>query len=195
MIHKEKRMRFAFILAAIGLLGGCETVEKVKGVFADPIILPCPENKILADAAEVVRYIKGDGRDLTDVDNEGKIVNVGLACTTRIDKETRVGLMEVEVSFYFEATRGPANRNRKAQYPYFISVTDLNRKVLYREQFNIAVDFSNNRSKLNFRSDPITIELPLRPELTNKNYLVYGGYVLTREQLQHNRLRRRQRGR
>jgi len=154
--------------------------------------LACPENRILADAAEIIRYADGGGRDLTDVDTEGKILNMGLACLTRIDKKSLVGVMEVEVNFYFEGVRGPANRNQKAQYPYFISVTDLNKKVLYREQFNVAVDFSGNRSKLGFRSDPITLELPLRAELTGKNYLIYGGFVLTREQLEHNRLRRRQ---
>jgi hypothetical protein len=33
----------------------------------------------------------------------------------------------------------------------------------------------------------------LRPELTSKHYLFYSGFILTREQLEHHRLRRKQR--
>jgi len=116
-----------------------------------------------------------------------------LACLTKIDKKTRVGIMEVEVGFNITASRGPADQTRKAIYPYFIIVTDLSKKIVYREEFNVGINFSGNRSKLSFTSFPITIELPLRPELIGKNYVVYTGFVLTREQLKHNRLRRKQR--
>ena len=183
-------MTMAFV--AISLLGGCSAKEKVTELFADPIILPCPDNRILADAAEFIQYREGGGRDLTDVDFSGNIANMGLACLTRIDKKTKVGEMEVEVGFSFIATRGPANKTRKAQYPYFIVVTNIDKEIVYRERFDIGVDFIGNSSRFTFKNEPITIVLPLRPDVTDKNYLIYGGFELSREQLQLNRLRREQ---
>lgn len=182
----------ALAFAAISLISGCSATEKVTDLFADPIILPCPDNRILADAAEYIQYREGGGRDLTDVDFAGNIANMGLACLTRIDKETKVGEMEVEVVFTFVANRGPANTTRKAQYPYFLAVTNIDKEIVYREEFDIGVDFIGNASRFTFKNEPITIILPLRPEVTDKNYLVYGGFELSREQLQLNRLRREQ---
>jgi hypothetical protein len=69
----------------------------------------------------------------------------------------------------------------------------LNKKVVYHEKFNVGINFSGNRSRLSFSSKPITIVLPLRPELTGMSYLIYSGFILTRKQLEHNRQRRKQR--
>ena len=195
MIKNKRSRHFVLFLASALLLSACGTAEKVTGLFADPIILPCPDYFILADAAELVQYREGNGRDLTDVDFEGRMENVRLSCLTRIDKETKVGEMEIQIAFEFSATRGPANTSRTAEFPYFFYVTNLDKKWIRREKSKVAVDFSGNRSKLGFRSDPITIvpPLPLRPYITDKNYLIYAGFLLTEEQLQSNRLRRQQR--
>ena len=193
MITMQKWLNYSFISVIISVLSGCETLDKVKNVLADPVILACPETRILADASKITHYAEGGGYDLTDVIFEGEIKEVALACITKIDKKTKIGVMEVEVSFNIMASRGPADRARKAIYPYFIIVTDLRKKIVYREEFNVGVNFSGNRSKLSFTSAPITIELPLRPNLIGKNYIVYAGFVLTHEQLNHNRLRRKHR--
>ena len=193
MITKQKWPIYSIIVAALGGLSGCASIDKVKDVFAEPIILPCPDTRILADASEITYYLEGGGRDLTDVVYEGKIQNIKLACLTKIDTENRIGIMEVEISLNIDASRGPANRSRKATYPYFISVTNLEKKIIYHEKFNVGINFSGNRSKLSFSNNPITIELPLRPKLTSKHYLIYSGFILTRKQLEFNRLRRKQR--
>jgi hypothetical protein len=193
MITMQKwPIHFLIITALIGV-SGCETFDKVKDVFAEPVILACPKIRILADASRIIKYAQDGGRDLTDVVFEGAIQDIDLACLTKIDKKNRVGVMEVEVSLDILASRGPADRTKKAIYPYFIIVTDSNKEIVYREELNVGINFSGNQSKLSFASAPVTIELPLRPELTGKNYLIYGGFVLTREQLEHNRLRRKQR--
>jgi len=188
------RLKFRAATALIGalLLGGCSAVETVTNLITKPVILPCPDYRILADAAYYTTYRPGVGRDLTDVDVEGNFENMRLACLTKMDKKTRVGVMEVDVILNFVAGRGPANTTRKAEFPYFISVTDLNRKILYREKFKVAVDFEGNLTGLGFRAEPTTLELPLKPNLTGENYIVYAGFVLTHEQLKLNRARRRQ---
>jgi len=193
MITMQKWLIHSLIGPALFGISGCVSLDKVKDVFADPVILACPETRILADASEITRYIKGGGRDLTDVVSEGKIQNINLACLTKIDGKNLIGVMEVEVGINIDASRGPADINQKAVYPYFISVTNLNKKVVYHEKFNVGINFSGNRSRLSFSSKPITIVLPLRPELTGMSYLIYSGFILTRKQLEHNRQRRKQR--
>lgn len=177
MINMQKWARIAIIGAGIFGISGCETLDTVKNIFTEPVILACPNYQILADASEILRYVEGGGRDLTDVVSEGEIKDIRLECLTKIDKKTRVGVMEVEVRLIIAASRGPANRSQEAIYPYFISVTDLNKKIVYYEKFNVSIDFFGNRSKLSFASNPITIELPLRPELTGKKYLIYSGTI------------------
>jgi hypothetical protein len=192
MFTIQKCLIHSLIGAALVWVSGCKTLDKVKYIFAKPVILACPDTRILADASEIIRYVDGGGRDLTDVVSEGKIQNISLACLTKVNRENFVGVMEVEVGLNIDASRGPADRSRKATYPYFISVTDLNKKIVYHEKLNVDINFSGNRSKLSFTSVPVTIVLPLRPKLTGKNYLIYSGFILTREQLKHNRLRRKQ---
>jgi hypothetical protein len=193
MINMQKWTRNALIGFILSGASGCETLDTVKDVFSDPIILACPDYRVLADASEIIHYLDGGGRDLTDVVFEGEIRDLRLECLTKIDKKTRVGIMEVEVSLIIDASRGPADRSRKAIYPYFIIITDLNKKIVYREELKIGISFSGNRSKLSFSSNPITLELPLRPKFTGDNYLIYSGFILTREQLKHHRLRHKQR--
>ena len=187
-------MKFWTIGALMGamVLAGCETAETVTDYFSKPVILACPDFRILADAAYYTTYRPGTGRDLIDVDVEGNFENMRLGCLTKMDKKTRIGMMEVEVVLDFVAGRGPANTTRKAEFPYFVSVTDLDHNVLYREEFKVAVNFDGNLTGLGFRAAPITLELPLKPGLTGENYIVFAGYLLTREQLEFNRSRRRQ---
>ncbi len=185
--------KLVLAIATLGVLGGCAATEKVTGLFSDPIILACPDYWVLAEAANLVRYVDGGGRDLTDVDVEGQIDNMSIGCLTKIDEKTMTGTMDVEVIFNFIASRGPANTSKKAIYPYFISLTDLDKNVLQRKKYEVAVDFSGNRTKFNFRNQANVLTLDINPELTGKDYLIYGGFILTREQLQENRIRRKQR--
>ncbi len=179
------------LLVSVALVGGCETASKVTNIFSKSIILPCPDYRILAVAANYTAYKEGPGRDLTDVDFEGKYNNMRLGCLTKMDKETKIGTMEVDITLDFIAQRGPANKTRKATFPYFISVTDLNNKILYREEFKVSVSFAGNRTGLGFRNDPVTLELDLKPGRTGENYIVFTGFIVTPEQLKNNRARRR----
>lgn len=185
--------RFATALVLIGFLSGCSAAEKVTGIFSEPIILPCPDYYIVADAAEIIQYREGNGRDLTDVDFEGQMSNMRISCLTRIDEETRVGEMDIEIAFDISATRGPANTTREAEFPYFYYVTNQDKKWLAREKKKVGVEFKGNRTRLSLRTETATVTVPLRPYVTNENYLIYGGFLLSEEQLQANRLRRQQR--
>jgi hypothetical protein len=184
-------LRLAPTVAAglIGVLTACSAYEYATDLISTPIVLQCPKSWVIADAANLVRFGKGSGRDLTDVDYEGQIIGVRLACTTNMDKKTGVGTLDVEVNVLFDATRGPANRDRKGLFKYFISVSDNDRKILYREAFAMPVEFPGNRTRLQIQGDTITLQLPIEPKRTSSYYLIFTGYELTREELEFNRTR------
>ncbi len=168
-------------------LGACSTYEYVSDKLSDPIVLKCPNYWLVSDAASVVKFRQGPGRDLTDVDYEGEIVGVQLGCISNIDKRTRTGTMIVDVTVRFDAARGPANRDRKARFDYFIRVLDPNRKILKGEDLSVVINFPGNRTRLQFRSSPLTLELPITSKWPPSYYRIFAGFKLTRKELDFNR--------
>jgi len=161
----------------------------VRGV-PEPIVLSCPDYLVVADAAKLVRFRDGPGRDLIDVDFETEIIGVQLACTSNIDKRTRVGTLDVEVFATFRAERGPANRSRKGRFDYFISVVGRDNKILYREAFVINIGFPGNKTRLVVRSEPVTLEIPITPKRASRSFRIFTGLKLSRNELEFNRRRR-----
>ncbi|MBT6093469.1 MAG: hypothetical protein HOH04_01215 [Rhodospirillaceae bacterium] len=177
-------------LAALMLQTGCETAQStfdnVANVWAKPIVYACPDYRVLRDAARLVTFRAGPGRDLIDVDAEARIGDANLECLTYVDKETFKGHMEARFQVIFGARRGPANKTRRTVLPYFVSVTDKNRNVLYREAFKIAVDFRGNQTTVQFPGELIKLELPLSSEISSADYIIYTGFALDRAQLEYN---------
>lgn len=189
-IPENLRQGFRSNLLACGLAlfaAGCTVVDTV---WAPPLILPCPDHKVVASLDEITKFQDGTGRDIVDVDFEAKILGVDLACETDMDVEDTAGIMEVEVRLQLFAQRGPANRDRRAVIPYFINYTDQDRNILRRTKHKAVVEFTGNRTKVWFRSQPYIQKLSIREGLTEKSYLIFSGLMLTKEQLQLNRTRR-----
>lgn len=177
-----------FLLA--GGLAGCSAFEYVTDKISEPIVLRCPDYMVIADAANLVRFRDGPGRDLTDVDFETEIIRVQLACTSNINKRTRVGTLDVDVSVTFRAERGPANRSREGRFQYFISLVDHNRNILDRKAIGINVGFPGNKTRLLLRSDPVLLEIPITPKRASRSFRIFAGLILSREELEFNRRRR-----
>ncbi len=172
-------------------LAGCTVYETVSDVISAPIILPCPDYKVVADAAKLVRFQEGPGRDLIDINFESEIEGLRLACTTKIDEKTRTGTMDVEITVDFKTQRGPANRDRRGPFEYFISVIDSTRKILYREAFKVNVRFPGNKTRITLGAEPVTLEIPITPQRSSRTYQILTGFKLTRDELRHNRDRRK----
>jgi len=177
-------------VALAGALAGCTAVETVSDYIAPPVLLPCPEYRVLAEATSLTKFKKGPGRDLIDVNYEGHIEGMKLGCESKIDKKTKIGKMEIEITILFKASRGAANRDHKASFPYFIRVLDRTGKILWGEDFRVNINFPGNKTRLLFSGDPVTIEIPISPRWSNKFYRILTGIKLTREELQFNRQRR-----
>lgn len=172
------------------LVSGCESVSDLTSTLnpmSKSIVLECPVEKILPDANKLTAFKQGGGKDLVDIDHEVALQEVFLTCYTDADEETRIGKMKVEVVNSFQVKRGPANIQKTASIPYFIAVTDQSRNILYREKFVLLVPFSGNQTQVLSKNNPVTLILPLTPELTGTSYRIYSGIELTEEQLLYNR--------
>lgn len=183
----------AVFLAAI-MFGGCESVsDKLMDTISGKVQLACPPQNIIADASRRLTYQPGPGRDLIDIDNEIVISRVDLVCDSSVDRSTHAGTMAVSVTTFMEAVRGPANQDRKTDIQYFVSVTDRADKVLYREAFTIKMTFAENESRRDVVTPPVRLVIPIQAGQTGKNFRILVGLVVTREQLEMNRLDRRPR--
>ena len=186
-------LRF-FLLIALAIFpflqGGCETAgntySTISSIWDKPILLPCPKYRILSDASRVIQFRKGPGRDLVDVNIDGQISDIKMECLTSIDKETNFGNMGVKIKVLFIVKRGPANISKKALLPYFVSVTDKSKNILYREEFMTSIQFKGNLSAMDFFGETIELELPLTPKISSDDYIIYLGFLLNRSQLKYN---------
>ena len=186
-----RSLKPAVAVAVLGL-GACSTYEYLSDKISDPIVLKCPNYWVVADAANVVKFRDGPGRDLTDVNYEGKIVGVQLGCVSHIDRETRTGTMDVDVTIRFRVQRGPANRDRKARFDYFIRVVGPNGNILEGKNLSVVIDFPGNKTRLQFRSPPLTLEqFRITSKRSNTYYRIFAGFKLNREELDSNRRRTR----
>ncbi len=171
------------LLLAMVTLSACARLP----FTAEPIILKCPNYFILEEAATLVSFRDGPGRDLTDVLVRAQIGEMRLGCLSDIDNETNSGKMVVEVSPIIAAEMGPANDTGTSTLPYFVVVTDSDKKILYREALSIDVSFEGNKTRVVALAPPTSIDLPITPDIRSRYYRIYSGFELTKEQVEFNR--------
>ena len=95
--------------------------------------------------------------------------------------------MTIEISPIIGAEMGPANTTDSATIPYFVVVTDPNKKILYREELSTSVSFKGNRTQIVIAAKPTAVEIPITPTIRNNYYRGYSGFELTHEQVEQNR--------
>jgi hypothetical protein len=166
--RRSRRRALALILPV--LLAAC------GGDEAPP---PCPQALRVPDAARLVRF-EGPGRDLTDVRFEAVLKRVRLAC------EYDDGVMEGVLEVTFEAMRGPADSQRLAPFAYFVAIATVDKTVLTREEFELAVPFEGNRTRVT-ASEQLTPRIPLKAGESVLDYRIYVGFSLTPDELRYNR--------
>ena len=172
-----------------GLIRRSASARLVAGVLALAFILaacseagpppPCPAIVPVADAAQMVRF-NGQGRDLTDVIFEAKIENYQLTC------EYSDNVIESRMLLQILAARGPADRDRVANLKYFVAIATRDQQIGAREEFELAVPFEGNRTRV-IASEELTPRIPLKAGENGDNYLIYIGLSVTPEELQYNR--------
>lgn len=181
-------------ILAFLLLAGCSVYDSIFGSNLPP--LPCPPVSVLGDASLLTRFREGDGRDLIDVLYGGEIGAVETSCEYSLNEDTgAAGWLSVEVAPVIFAERGPADRERRAVYPYFVTVVDAERRVLNKQTFDLVVEFPRNRTRTTVvDKPPVALTIPLKEGVRGDSFEVFIGFQLSREELDFNR-RRRARGR
>lgn len=146
--------------------------------------LPCPTVAIVAEAADVTKFLPGPGRDLTDVVAEAHIDDFDGSCITDTDANSRQ--VEVELRLNITARRGPASSERQAKLEYFVAIGDRDNAILAKKTFAGAFEFEGNRT-LSSIAEELVQRIPLGDGETGENFKILIGFQLSDEELQYNR--------
>ncbi|MDW3206813.1 MAG: hypothetical protein R8L07_14850 [Alphaproteobacteria bacterium] len=143
-------------------------------------IIACPTIRIPLDTERVTRFADGPGRDITDVVMQAEIKFLSGECT--VDED------EIEMTFpiAIRGVRGPADRDGVEQIEVFLAVTNRDRDVLQRRELPMTLKFVGNRTSI-VSSDFVTIQIPKELDQTSKEFLVFLGLKLSKEELEYNR--------
>ncbi len=166
-----QRLGCAVILGLSMLLTGCSSDEDRQ--------IACPRPVTVVDASKVTRFA-GDGRDLTDVLFEARILSADIVCD--LDELTVDATMQVR----FAASRGPAERQRRIRFEYFVAISNAAREILLREEFDVDIEFPGNRTEV-VALEELTPQIPLGAGERPSDFRVYLGIKLSREEIEFNR--------
>lgn len=185
------------MLAAWGgmalLLSGCSMMDGIPFIGGSRVQLDCPVIKVLGDAGEIIQYRPGPGRDITDIQIEAEIIAFSGSCQYE-EEDGIYQSVNVELeSITFEVTRGPAYRGRTAKVRYFVKIPRFYPSPLGASEFTARVAFPENRNTVEFSDGGIDIDIPLGKGVRGPNQVIYLGFVLSREQMELNRQRKRMR--
>jgi hypothetical protein len=147
---------------------------------------PCPRVSILSDAARLVQFRPGPGRDLTDVEFEAEIVAVASSCTYR-DNMRRV---VVTASAQIVAQQGPAASGKSANVPFFVAIAEGDERVLAKSRFDSRIDFPEGRRRAGV-AEETEQNIPLPAGRTGRDFDVLVGLQLSADQLQYMRSQQR----
>ena len=171
------------------LTSACSSIDSAIdsiNVFGDRPPLLCPEVSILANAERITIFKEGQGRDIIDIKTEARVDDFVAKCIYRVDDDTMVGQVLVELNFGYTASRGPANQEGTFSLPYFVSILDNNKRVLNKAVFQLDNAFSGNRYRISGYDEPVAMAIPVAPPVTGSDFFIYIGFQLTPEQIIYN---------
>lgn len=160
------------------MLSGCSSLETKTPPSCPPVL-------VLRDTAQLVRYLPGPGRDITDVVFGANVVDFRAECVYN-RKRTEV---DIDLSVMFDVRRGPADRTRRADFRYFVAIPHFHPAPQGKRVFPISVRFEGNRTRLRY-TDKVELTVPLDPKQPRDEYAIYLGFQLTPDEIEANRRRR-----
>ena len=143
---------------------------------------PCPFVKTLYDASRYVEF-KDDREASANVGYTGEIQNLSAGCQYKDDEPIRVTM-----DILFEFGRGPQATSSSKTYRYWIAVTDRNREVIAKQEFEVPVNFPSGKDRV-FVTDSINnITIPRGTATTSgANFEVLVGFEVTPQMAEFNR--------
>jgi len=151
----------------------------LTNMFGTSAAVSCPRVTKVNEASQLTRFSPA-GHDITDVEFEALIGDINGKCSA-IDKG-----VSVKMTVDFIASRGPADKTRKASFAYFVAITDSKDNVLTRQQFDTYIDFPGNKTRDGIRESLDEI-IPLAAGQRGDDFRIYIGFVVTHDELAYNR--------
>jgi hypothetical protein len=143
---------------------------------------PCPYVKALYDAARYVEF-KEAREASANVGFTGEIQGVSAGCAYKNDEPIKLA-MEV----LFELGKGPQAEGGSKTYHYWVAVTDRNRDVLAKKNFDITVAFPAGQDRVYRREQIANIVIPRADNATSgANFEVLVGFDVTPQMAEFNR--------
>ncbi|MBV9996013.1 MAG: Tat pathway signal sequence domain protein [Caulobacteraceae bacterium] len=143
---------------------------------------PCPFVKVLYDAA---RYIElKDNKEATQaVGFTGEIQGLSSACEYK-----GADPIKVQARLLFALGRGPQAEGAVKTYHYWIAVTDRDRAVIQKAEFELPVTFPAGRDRVEVTQDVMGITIPrASARVSGTNFEVLVGFDVTPEMAEFNR--------
>jgi hypothetical protein len=143
---------------------------------------PCPFVKTLYDASRYVEF-KDDKEASANVGFTGEIQNLSAGCQYKEDEP-----IHVTMDILFEFGKGPQAGGSSKTYRYWIAVTDRNRDVIAKQEFEVPVTFPNGKDRV-FVTEPVnSIVIPRGTATTSgANFEVLVGFDVTPKMADFNR--------
>jgi len=147
---------------------------------------PCPFVKSLYDASRYVEF--KDGREASaNVAWSGEIQGISAGCEYKDNEPIKV-VMDV----LFELGKGPQANASSKTYRYWVAVTDRNREVIARQDFELPVNFPAGKDRVYMTDSLANILIP-RGSMTTSgaNFEILVGFDVTPQMAEFNRLGKR----
>lgn len=143
---------------------------------------PCPYVKALYDAARYVEF-KENREASANVGYTGEIQGISAGCSYKNDEPIKLS-MEV----LFEFGKGPQAEGGSKDFRYWVAVTDRNRDVLAKQEFDVKVDFPAGQDRVYKREQVANIVIPRADANTSgANFEVLVGFDVTPQMAEFNR--------
>ena len=147
---------------------------------------PCPYVKTLYDAARYVEF-KDDREASANVGFTGEVQGISAGCAYKEDEPIKVAM-----DVLFEFGKGPQATSNTKVYHYWVAITDRNREVLAKKEFDIPVTFPAGQDRLYHREEINDIVIPRAAASTSgANFEVLIGFDVTPQMAAFNRLGKR----
>jgi len=143
---------------------------------------PCPFVKTLYDASRYVEF-KDDKEASANVGFTGEIQGVSAGCQYKDDEP-----IKVTMDVLFEFGKGPQAAGTSKTYHYWVAVTDRNREVIARQDFELPVTFSGGKDRVYMTDQVNNITIPRGTATTSgANFEVLVGFDVTPKMAEFNR--------
>lgn len=170
------RARLALSLGVLLAAAGCTSkAEEARNAAV------CPKAYIVGDAAQLVRFKQGPGRDPTDVLFRADVMKAENKCDFGRSGVT----IETKVTLGIQEGPAAATQNRQAAFNYFVALIGPGNRIIAREEFTADYRFEGNRTRL-AGVEELTQRAGFSADQAN-SYQVAVGIALSREELEYNR--------